>query len=152
MLFNYYSLTFTYSKQGEVNLYLCICLVKKARALVKVVGPLVASEEYKVYNTPMLDTLEELCDKDTIAGHPATVVAIDRVMVVFHVGVEEDDRVRERVKQEDETRQDWAPHKVQGLTNTASQGSERNLGWPASSLQRQCDSNLDLEKSGFLIG
>ena len=76
MLFNYYSLTFTYSKQGEVNLYLCICLVKKARALVKVVGPLVASEEYKVYNTPMLATLEELCANDTIAGHPATVVAV----------------------------------------------------------------------------
>ena len=39
-------------------------------------GSRAASEEYKSYNTPMLDTLEELCDNDTIAGHSATVVAV----------------------------------------------------------------------------
>ena len=39
-------------------------------------GSFAASEEYKAYNSPMLNTLEKLCDNDTIAGHPATVVAV----------------------------------------------------------------------------
>ena len=49
-------------------------------------GSRAASEEYKSYNGPMLDTLESLCDmeglflagphNDVIAGHPTTVVAV----------------------------------------------------------------------------
>ena len=39
-------------------------------------GSHAASSEYKSYNAPMLDTLESLCGTDTIAGHPASVVAV----------------------------------------------------------------------------